>query len=780
MRGVIVLNLALLGIFTAGATAAQDQAAERIRTLQEQELDSLQQELDKIAAERGQKHADLLPILWSMRDVYIEHGAYAPAVALMERALEITEEVHGTDGGVTLTAIHKLTALYTLARDYPRARAVGERLRSTVERLLGPEHPALGPALSVEGEALLRAGDAAAAAQRLEPALAIQAENMGPAAHELTPIHLLLAEAHTRLGRVRRPEALLRYGLGIRSEARGFVPDDEVAFYLAPFKAALGGLYTAVGFYDEAEDALTEALEAYEAMLAADDPQLEPVLVHLATLYAATGDTAKAEEYGSRAERLFADNLGFAFVQSAPPFPPFAEIPPASDPEGLFADAATGDWVEYRQNGEPSERLEIVRATPALVVIAKSRRDGDRWVRSTEEMVRRDIGLREFHGVDSLTATRCPFVSGTIECLAWSYSGSYASEPATVFLAPGVVPVGGLLRRDFGGYRDTVRYVTTLGRYSRGGEVVKVPKLEGFPVMTEAVREIRSERELMEAAKRGDVRAVAAALDRGMDVDPIDGAPLNWAVRRGHVDMVRLLIERGARVGPDDLVRAARSGSVELASLLLEHDLDVNAVGGDLGVNDTPLFAAAEKGHRAMVEFLLQRGADPLATNGAGTTTLMGAAKAGDTELVSRFLDLGVDVNAGGGGSGRTALLFAAETGNPEVVRLLLETGANARDTTASGVSALYLVAPTGNVEVGELLIAAGADPNQGAGSEGYKRTPLMAAAEKGHAEFVRLLIRAGAEVNARLESGYTALEGAESNGHTEVVKILLEAGAKP
>ncbi|WP_419695657.1 ankyrin repeat domain-containing protein [Mesorhizobium muleiense] len=53
-----------------------------------------------------------------------------------------------------------------------------------------------------------------------------------------------------------------------------------------------------------------------------------------------------------------------------------------------------------------------------------------------------------------------------------------------------------------------------------------------------------------DAAKTGDVAAIAAALDAGADVDESDGqaTPLYLAVRGGHFAAAKLLIERGADV----------------------------------------------------------------------------------------------------------------------------------------------------------------------------------------------------------------------------------------
>jgi hypothetical protein len=75
---------------------------------------------------------------------------------------------------------------------------------------------------------------------------------------------------------------------------------------------------------------------------------------------------------------------------------------------------------------------------------------------------------------------------------------------------------------------------------------------------------------------------------------------------------------------------------------------------------------------------------------------------------------------------------------------------------------------------VGQLL-AAGADPN--ARIEGGV-TALIAAAFEGNAEIVQLLLTKGADVNAKTEKGITALMIAAGKGYQDVVKLLLAKGA--
>ena len=74
------------------------------------------------------------------------------------------------------------------------------------------------------------------------------------------------------------------------------------------------------------------------------------------------------------------------------------------------------------------------------------------------------------------------------------------------------------------------------------------------------------------------------------------------------------------------------------------------------------------------------------------------------------------------------------------------------------------------------MALRLGADKNA-RGEDGM--TPLMSAAQAGHAEPVKKLIAAGADVNARhAASGMTALMFAAQNGHAEVVDALVAGKA--
>ncbi len=105
-------------------------------------------------------------------------------------------------------------------------------------------------------------------------------------------------------------------------------------------------------------------------------------------------------------------------------------------------------------------------------------------------------------------------------------------------------------------------------------------------------------------------------------------SPLMLASLRGHLDLVRKLITRGADVnktGWAPLHYAATSGHVEIMELLLENHAYIDAESPN---GTTPLMMAALYGSPASVKLLLDSGADAALRNQLGMTAIDFANKA--------------------------------------------------------------------------------------------------------------------------------------------------------
>jgi ankyrin repeat protein len=98
---------------------------------------------------------------------------------------------------------------------------------------------------------------------------------------------------------------------------------------------------------------------------------------------------------------------------------------------------------------------------------------------------------------------------------------------------------------------------------------------------------------------------------------------------------------------------------------------------------------------------------------------------------------------------------------------------------STDGFTALHFAAFFGKAEAARTLIDAGAMIDAVSGND-MRVQPLHSAAAGRHHEVCRVLIAAGADVNATQRHGFTALHAAAQHGDDELVELLLSAGADP
>jgi ankyrin repeat protein len=350
---------------------------------------------------------------------------------------------------------------------------------------------------------------------------------------------------------------------------------------------------------------------------------------------------------------------------------------------------------------------------------------------------------------------------------------------------------------------------------------------------------------LQSAAEQGNKELVQMLLNHGADVNaPLVGSygitALQSAAERGNKELVQMLLNHGANVHAPGtmecgsaLQSAAEAGHVEVVKLLLHftkirdsqanhssHHLDPDAVSNDWKYTMLP--AAAKGGLLDIVRLLLTEGADintvpPGAQYG---TALQEAVGQQDLTMVHLLLDNDADPNIPGPTwvdrvaewRTGTALQTAVDANNLGLVHILLEAGARAdiltsacEDRRTPLEAALEKFEGEDLMMLVQLLLAAGADVNLTGfhndylehGGEGYdvvEKTLLSAAIHSGDVQLVKILIKAGADVNA--VSTYEAtshvnavstyeevlerspLQDAVVLADLEMNIILLEAGA--
>ena len=202
--------------------------------------------------------------------------------------------------------------------------------------------------------------------------------------------------------------------------------------------------------------------------------------------------------------------------------------------------------------------------------------------------------------------------------------------------------------------------------------------------------------------------------------------------------------------------------------------------------SDDSWATAVATGDQRMAQRLVAAGADPDAPRHMGLTPLMRAVARDDVDLAAILLAAGADLEATGPENLRP-IHVAAVSGANETATLLLESGADPARRSISGMNALDHAAANGSVEVIETLVEFGLDPNGGSGvvtqGHGYPRDrgspPLSIAVRAGELEAARALLELGADVNARSDSGLTALLVAVFTGQPRpIVEELVAAGA--
>lgn len=251
--------------------------------------------------------------------------------------------------------------------------------------------------------------------------------------------------------------------------------------------------------------------------------------------------------------------------------------------------------------------------------------------------------------------------------------------------------------------------------------------------------------EVADAAMRGDREAVRAALARKADVNipQMDGTTaLHWAVERDDLETTDILLRAGARVTVQ-----TREGV-------------------------TPLQLAATNGNGMMIDRLVKAGADPnAALTPTGDTALMMAARTGTPGAIRVLAEAGAQVNATERWGGTTALHWAVSEGHADAAKALIAAGAdvNARSN--------YVAPANGRGFEGRTPLSNSAEAKPVEFASGWL-TPLMIAAREGDMELARVLVGAGADVNAAAGDGKTALAMAIFNGNYELGSYLVEQKA--
>ncbi|KAH7320785.1 ankyrin repeat-containing domain protein [Stachybotrys elegans] len=213
---------------------------------------------------------------------------------------------------------------------------------------------------------------------------------------------------------------------------------------------------------------------------------------------------------------------------------------------------------------------------------------------------------------------------------------------------------------------------------------------------------------------------------RGSDIhwfDPICGSPLAIAALAATRDPAWLLLSHGLRPDPLALLCAVQQRSLELADRFLTEGIQRL---GQKDTLPSPLWLAVRKGGMDMARLLIRHGFDPDDRPDIEfSTPLQEAVKLEKWEIASYLLDVGADVNAKPRSrQGATTLQYAAIHGNIAFARMLLDRDKPAKinaHRSVDGRTALEGAAEHGRLDMIQLLLSCGAKIS-GSGQRQYIR----------------------------------------------------------
>ena len=248
------------------------------------------------------------------------------------------------------------------------------------------------------------------------------------------------------------------------------------------------------------------------------------------------------------------------------------------------------------------------------------------------------------------------------------------------------------------------------------------------------------------------------------------GAPLKNAAGGGHIEIVKLLLDRGADPNlPEEgiaprghaLHSAVCGGYIEIVKLLLEHGAYPNV---DIESSADTLSAAIARNDQPVIELLCSHGA---------ARNLKLLAYFGDIQTAAAVFAANPALS-----NDPEVLENAAGQGHDSFVRLMLHYQPDLAKRIAVGVKGQGPSDPIKSRELTEFLFQQGMNPNL---PNWLRITPLHRFAQRGDTENAAVFLKYGADLYARDEKiNSTPLAWAAKFGKLNMVQFLLEQGAKP
>ncbi|VTT80701.1 unnamed protein product [Fusarium fujikuroi] len=284
------------------------------------------------------------------------------------------------------------------------------------------------------------------------------------------------------------------------------------------------------------------------------------------------------------------------------------------------------------------------------------------------------------------------------------------------------------------------------------------------------------------AVENENKRCLALLLSHGFNpnvVTPKGDTALRMAIQARRLDICKMLLESDADpdLTPDKvntpLIQAISEGDLDIVKLLIENKatIDKREAPPDDGWSRTPMQVAVDWNRPEIVQYLIEKGADPDARDSDGIPVIGSAVSGGHTNIVQWLVDAKADVNVIYHENKITLLHEACP--HPEIVRILLEHGADINKGNADSRTALNFAICSNHLATVQVLLDAKTKPDINAASiYGDLRIVIPI----GYIEIVEAILEAGVDVNNTNENGESLLAWAiKLNAPSGMIRKILE-----
>ncbi|KAK1762661.1 ankyrin repeat-containing domain protein [Phialemonium atrogriseum] len=293
------------------------------------------------------------------------------------------------------------------------------------------------------------------------------------------------------------------------------------------------------------------------------------------------------------------------------------------------------------------------------------------------------------------------------------------------------------------------------------------------------------------AAEGGHVEICRMLLEKGADPNqtfPDQDVLLNRAIATKKKDLVELLVDNPfnntAKIDVSDprntpLVLSIRDSLPDIFQLLLDKGADVNYVGKN---SWSPLFAAAYQREPQMVKTLLARGANVHWSNEYGWTPWHAAYDSPET--LEEFLKEGVDMDSQS--KDGTVLMMAARWGHPQSLRFLLAwTHKPNLEVTLDNTkhfeytcTALLIACKSFQAECVRILLEAGANLSHRTNEGEYALQSLLWGSDPEREDTLKEVLKFKPALDEADSKGNTVLHDVNPTTPRSIVSLLVESGA--